>query len=220
MLPNKSMPRARNAIRRRTPKQERSRRLVEAIVEAAQLVLVESGPDALTTVNVAQRAGVSVGSLYQYFAGRDALLFAVLEAEVARFRAAWRAWRSASAADPTPERIAAGLSLTLEHYRRLASSDPAFFLAHRDEIRRALRPARPRDRGRTRLGTREDLLRSRAAIRAERLERVDVASFVMTNGIQGLLDAALAHQPEILTAPEFEAELRSLVVGYLLADRG
>ena len=201
------------------PKQERSRRLVEAIVEAAKLLLAESGPDSLTTVNVAQRAGVSVGSLYQYFAGRDALLFAVLEDEVARFQTEWRAWRAASEALPTAERVSLGLELTLAHYRRLARTDPAFFLAHRDEIRRALRPARPRNPRRTRLGTREHLLRSRAAIQPERIERVDVTSFVMTNGIQGLLDAALAHQPEILAAPAFEAELKALVAGYLLSSR-
>jgi AcrR family transcriptional regulator len=170
-------------------------------------------------VNVAQRAGVSVGSLYQYFAGRDALLFAVLEAEVARFQAEWRAWRAASTALPTPERIAAGLALTLAHYRRLARAEPAFFLAHRDEIRRALRPARKRVAKRTRLGTRDDLLRASTELREERLERIEVVSFVMTNGIQGLLDAALAHRPEILDAPEFEAELRSLVLDYLLAER-
>jgi AcrR family transcriptional regulator len=201
------------------PKQERSRRLVDAIVEAAQLVLAESGTEALTTVNVAQRAGVSVGSLYQYFAGRDALVFAVLEAEVARFRAAWRAWRDESADVAIGERIAAGIELALAHYRRLARTDPAFFLTHRVEIRRALRPARARTRARARLGTREDLLRSRSAIRPERFERLDVASFLMTHGIPGLLDAALAHQPELLFAPEFEAELKALVADYLLAER-
>ena len=100
MLSVASMPRARNAIRRRLPKQERSRRLVDAVVEAARIVLVEHGSEALTTVNVAERAGVSVGSLYQYFAGRDALLFAVLEDEVSRFQREWRAWRSASAGAP------------------------------------------------------------------------------------------------------------------------
>ena len=182
-------------------------------------MLVEHGSEALTTVNVAERAGVSVGSLYQYFAGRDALLFAVLEDEVSRFQREWRAWRSASAGAPPAERIAHGLSLTLDHYRRLARYEPAFFLAHRDEIRRALRPARARDPKRTRLGTREDLLRARDAFARERIAHVEIASFVMTSGIQGLLDAALAHQPGILAAPEFEAELNALVCGYLLDER-
>jgi AcrR family transcriptional regulator len=213
------MPRARNAIRRRTPKQERSRRLVDAIVEAAQLVLAESGAEALTTVNVARRAGVSVGSLYQYFAGRDALLYAVFESEVARFEAEWRAWRSESPGSTTPERIAEGLSLALAHYRRLARAEPAFFLAHRDEIRRAVGPTRTRGARRVRTGAREDSRRRGAALRAEGPGRAEVTSFVMTSGIQGLLDAALAQRPEMLFAPEFEAELNALVAGYLLAGR-
>jgi AcrR family transcriptional regulator len=210
------MPRACNAIRRRLPKQERSRKLVEAIVEAARITLVESGAQALTTVNVAARAGVSVGSLYQYFAGREALLYAVLEDEVARFQREWRAWRNEATSAPVGERIAQGLALTLAHYRRLARSEPTFFLANRDEIRRSLRPTRTRDAKHARLGTRQDLLRAREQLARERVERVDIVSFVMTNGIQGLLDAALAHQPEVLDAPEFEAELNALVAGYLL----
>ncbi|HEU4427279.1 MAG TPA: helix-turn-helix domain-containing protein, partial [Myxococcota bacterium] len=170
------MPRARNAIRRRLPKQERSRRLVEAIVEAAQIVLAESGPDALTTVNVAQRAGVSVGSLYQYFAGRDALLFAVYEQELSRFRKAWRAWRTVEESRTTEQRIREGLALTLAHYRRLAALDPAFFLAHRAEIARAIAPrARAGAAGRERLGARDDLLRGRAVLKHARIERADVA---------------------------------------------
>jgi len=212
------MPRARNAIRRRLPKQERSRRLVEAIVEAAQIVLAESGPDALTTVNVAQRAGVSVGSLYQYFAGRDALLFAVYEQELAHFRGAWRAWRAAEESRTTEQRIREGLALTLAHYRRLAALDPSFFLAHRAEIARAVAP-RARAAGRERLGTRDDLLRGRAVLKHARIERADVASFVLTRGVPGLLDAALAHDPAILSAPAFEQELYELVAGYLLRER-
>ncbi len=219
MLPTASMPRARNAIRRRMPKQERSRRLVEAIVEAARITLMESGLDALTTVNVAQRAGVSVGSLYQYFAGRDALLLAVHEDESAHFQRVWRAWRSERVAGATSERIAEGLALTLAHYRNLAALAPALFLANRAAVRRALRPARARESARTRLGAKDDLLRARAVLKHERVERVEVVSFIMQHGITGLLDAALANQPEILAAPEFEAELNALVAGYLLRDR-
>lgn len=213
------MPRARNAIRRRLPKQERSRRLVEAIVEAARRVLAESGPDGLTTVNVAQRAGVSVGSLYQYFAGRDALLFAIYEDELTRFRAGWRAWERESVSVPTPERIEQGLELALAHYRKLAVLDPAFFLQHREEILRGLRPRRARTPARADTRTRDGILRARGILRAGRCERPEAAAFILEHGIPGLLDAALAHQPEILATAEFAEELRELVCGYLLRDR-
>ena len=64
---------------RKTPQQERSVATVEAIYEAAIQVLLMDGPERLTTVTVARRAGVSVGTLYQYFPNKQALLFGVIE---------------------------------------------------------------------------------------------------------------------------------------------
>lgn len=57
---------------------------VEAIYDATIQVLLKNGADQLTTVNVARRAGVSVGTLYQYFPHKQALLFAVLERHMLR----------------------------------------------------------------------------------------------------------------------------------------
>jgi AcrR family transcriptional regulator len=213
------MPRARNAIRRRMPKQERSRRLVEAVIEAARRVLADGGPDALTTVNVATRAGVSVGSLYQYFAGRDALLFAVYEEELRGFRRQLAAWRSRSHELSTPDRIAEWLDLLLAHYRRLAALEPAFFLRNREQIEAGLRPRRAREERPLLARTRDDLLRARAMLRAGRTERAAAASFLVAHGIPALLDAALEHQPAILGSPEFAEELLDLVRGYLLPER-
>ena len=67
---------------RKTPVQARSTVTVEAIAEATIQVLLSHGIDRLTTTRVAARAGVSVGTLYQYFPNKDALLFAVLEAHL------------------------------------------------------------------------------------------------------------------------------------------
>ena len=64
---------------RKTPQQSRSIATVEAIYGATIQVLLKHGADGLTTVHVAQRAGVSVGTLYQYFPNKQALLLAVLE---------------------------------------------------------------------------------------------------------------------------------------------
>ncbi len=69
---------------RKTPQQSRSVATVEAIYDATIQVLLKIGEDRLTTVHVAERAGVSVGTLYQYFPNRQALLFAVLERHMLR----------------------------------------------------------------------------------------------------------------------------------------
>src|SRR3954469_17327601 len=60
---------------RKRPVQERSARLVEDILEGAARVLARQGARRFTTVRVAEEAGVSIGSLYQYFPSKEALLF-------------------------------------------------------------------------------------------------------------------------------------------------
>jgi AcrR family transcriptional regulator len=60
---------------RKRPRQARSTQLVEDILEAAIRVLTREGARRFTTVRVAAEAGVSVGSLYQYFPSKEALLF-------------------------------------------------------------------------------------------------------------------------------------------------
>src|SRR5262245_39372014 len=64
---------------RKTPVQTRAAVTVEAISEATIQVLLSHGADRLTTTRVAERAGVSVGTLYQYYPNKESLLFAVLE---------------------------------------------------------------------------------------------------------------------------------------------
>lgn len=67
------------ATARKHPRQARSKATVDAILEATARVLVDDGYDKLTTNRVAKVAGVSVGSLYQYFPNKQSLVLAVAE---------------------------------------------------------------------------------------------------------------------------------------------
>jgi AcrR family transcriptional regulator len=64
---------------RKSPVQARSAASVDAILDATVQVLIKVGKERLTTTRVAARAGVSVGTLYQYFPNKSALLQAVLK---------------------------------------------------------------------------------------------------------------------------------------------
>ncbi len=64
---------------RKTPRQARAKVTLEAILEATIQVLVSTGPTRMTTTQVAERAGVSVGTMYQYFSNKQALLYAATE---------------------------------------------------------------------------------------------------------------------------------------------
>jgi len=68
---------------RKMPKQARSVQTVETILDAAAQVFSERGYGGGTTNHIAERAGVSVGSLYQYFPNKDALLAGLMERHMA-----------------------------------------------------------------------------------------------------------------------------------------
>ena len=70
---------------RRTPRQPRGRATVDALLDAADDLVAEGGVDGLTTSAVAERAGVAVGTLYQYFDGVDAVVAGLVGRHGERF---------------------------------------------------------------------------------------------------------------------------------------
>jgi len=67
---------------RREPRQHRSRQTVDAVLDAVTIVLKRHGPDAVTTNRITETAGVSIGSLYQYFPDKQAIYSALHERHV------------------------------------------------------------------------------------------------------------------------------------------
>jgi AcrR family transcriptional regulator len=83
-IPGRVMASRRPRKARRIPQQERSRILVDAILTAGARVLAEDGYSRARTARIARVAGVSEGSLYQYFPTKDALVIAVMRRHVDR----------------------------------------------------------------------------------------------------------------------------------------
>jgi AcrR family transcriptional regulator len=80
------MPRSRAKSARKRPSQARSRATVEVILDAAAQVFEAHGYAAGTTNRIAERAGVSIGSVYEYFPNKDAIVVALAERELERER--------------------------------------------------------------------------------------------------------------------------------------
>lgn len=74
------MKQARKTEARKAPTQERSRKMVEKILLGSKQLLADEGLEALTTSRIAAQAGISVGSLYQYFPNKLAILKALYSA--------------------------------------------------------------------------------------------------------------------------------------------
>ena len=102
---------------RKTPTQARSVATFEAILEATIQVLLAEGGHRLTTTRVAERAGVSVGTMYQYFPHKQALMYAVVHQHLTEFvevfEAACLKHRSESVADMTEGMVNAFLDIKI-----------------------------------------------------------------------------------------------------------
>ena len=118
---------------RKQPKQARSTELVATILEAAARVLATQGATRFTSARVAERAGVSIGSVYQYFPNKAAILFRLQSDE-------WRQTRSKLSSILGDESV-----LSFERLRALVH---AFIRSECEEarMREALHDAAPRYR--------------------------------------------------------------------------
>ena len=121
---------------RKQPQQARSSELVASILEAAVQVLASEGAQRFTTARVAERAGVSIGSLYQYFPNKAAILFRLQSDE-------WRRTTRLLGEDTTRPPLARLRRLVLAFVRseceeaaiRVALSDAAPLYRDADEAR-------------------------------------------------------------------------------------
>ncbi len=201
---------ARRPRLRRTPNQSRAQETVEAILGAARRILVKQGLAALTTNKVAELAGVSIGSLYQYFPNKDALL-AELQRRHMEEGSALVAERLATVAQlPPREAVRAMVVLMIELHRQ----DPA--------LHRALVAQVPK--GLERLGAIEAqiiaLVTAYLGMHAEVLRVPDhaLAAAIIVQTVEALTHGAVLHRPELLASRAFEDEVVELVVRYLVRD--
>jgi AcrR family transcriptional regulator len=198
---------------RRDPKQLRSRAIVEAIVEAGRQLLAQEGAASLTTNRIAERAGVSIGSLYRYFPNKQAILAAIYDADTGREVADIRAtddWEIDHL--PLAEALERILDFQLERHRRLLALGPEFYRAHHGAF--SLGP---------RVGAQE-LERRMGALLARHADGIRVrdparAAFMLARGTSAIVRRALEERPEALSDPAFRRELLDLVLCYLTAPR-
>lgn len=165
----------------RLPKQERAKATCAAILEAAAQILEADGEAKLTTNRIAARAGVSIGTLYQYFPNKGAILIAIAQVE----HEAWR--RNAAAAR------SAGVEPVRATIRTLIQAFPG-----RPNTRRAAVRAQLDENPQANLGQPSG---------ADRSLQAEVEAFVVARAVIGAVRSAVFEDWPHLLTPEFEDAL-------------
>ena len=202
-----SLRRPRHAARK-APKQARSREIVEVILEAAARVFVRHGYARATTNRIAEAAGISVGSLYQYFPSKDAIAVEILRRYRETLLALVRKHLD-GVGEATLEPVVRAL---LGALLRAEGIEPAL---HRVLIEQVLRTsARGEISGfEERLeGALADAIRNANGALFGR--DPDTTSFVLVRAVLGAVHAAVVDRPS-LNGPALVDELTRLVVRFL-----
>jgi AcrR family transcriptional regulator len=196
---------------RKAPKQTRSQATVETILAAAARVLAKQSLAGFNTNRVAEVAGVSVGSLYQYFPNKAALVSALIDREHQRLAMALEAAVVDSAGSSLRERLHTLARLAIDQQYR----DPIYAAALDHEERRLPIAARLRQHDQ-RLGQAvlEFLTQHRRELPAGRVSAVVARDLLLIT--RALVEADA--QDAALPPPDLEDRLVHALAGYLLAD--
>ena len=194
---------------RKRPRQDRSKATVDTILAATARVLVKHGFDGLTTNAVATAAGVSIGSLYQYFPNKEALVAALIEHHVEQMNGAVLAELTRVAQLPVAEAVRSVVELTI----RAHAVDPELHRVLTEQVPRVGRLARLRDFD-------ELAHRMVAGLLAARRKELavadpDLAAFVIVSSIESIVHRGALLYPHRLRDPRLVDEATLLVTRYL-----
>jgi AcrR family transcriptional regulator len=197
---------------RKYASQERSRATVDALVEATARVLVRDSFDRASTNRIAEEAGVGIGSLYQYFPSKEALVAAVIDRHQQELQHVVHGAAAEVATLPIEQAVRKLVTIAVEAHR----VDPKL---HRVLAEQIPRTGRLKNKE---VFNRENYTLFRTYLEAHRSEiravDLELAAFVCVTSIEALTHTAVLYHPEIASGEAMDAlidEATRLVVGFL-----
>jgi AcrR family transcriptional regulator len=197
---------------RKSASQERSRLTVDALVEATARVLIKEGYDRASTNRIAEVAGVSIGSLYQYFPSKEALVAAVIDRHTHEVSQVTRNALVKAAARPIEAAAREFVSVAIDGHR----VNPRLHGVLAEQIPRVGRLQKIealQQEG-------HELVRGYLEAHRDEIDvaDLDLAAFVLVTVVEALTHAAVLRRPDILSdekAGRFVDDVTRLLVRYL-----
>jgi AcrR family transcriptional regulator len=204
------MPRKRSVNPRKLPQQDRSRLTVEAILEATTHILTQEGYDKANTNRIAERAGISIGSLYQYFPNKESLMAALIEQhsdEIAQLM-------ESKLKDLSDAPLEIAIPALIKAVIAAHAIDPCLHQVLSEEIPRSERSQQVQ-KADERIG---ELLRAYLTRWNERIrpQNLEMTVFILKRTIESLCHSAVIEQPNFVSNHQFEQEVANLVLLYLI----
>lgn len=190
---------------RKLPQQDRSKFTVDAILAATAHILTEEGYDKASTNRIAERAGISIGSLYQYFPNKASLITTLRDRHISSMMAVieskLRDLFDAPIKVVLPEVVKAGIAAH--------AIDPTLHKVLHEQV--------PRLSGTESENRMTDLMRNYLAKQCDRIQpqKLDYIVFVIERSIEALTHAAVIECSDLLQDGQLEQEINEMLLSYL-----
>ena len=196
---------------RKSPRQSRSAETVEAILAAAAQVFSKRGYAGGTTNHIARRAGVSIGSLYQYFPNKDAILVALVQRHVEETVGALQALVHEALADGWQlDRLMD--RVVRETLRGHVEAPQLLHVLMYEAPRTPEAVALLHDSEEVMARAVQELLQR---VRGEPPRHAGHAAYIIVHVVESLVHEFVVHPPEKMDQEAFVAELLALLMAYL-----
>jgi AcrR family transcriptional regulator len=198
----------RHGRKRRKPRQQRSQQTVEAILGAVVRILKRESAQAVTTNNIAEVAGVSIGSVYQYFPDKRAIFTSLHQRHIEEIDRLIESTLVANAGSSLESLIRALIEAMVDAH----TGDPELYQALFREVPHMAEQTRDfpvRLHGAFRLA-----LASRAKELTPRLD-FDKAAFVVAHLVDSLSHGAMFRRPQSVSLPAAKEEAVRAILAYL-----
>ena len=196
---------------RKSPSQERAQATVDAILQAAAYILVKDGWEKFTTNSVAERAGVNIASLYQYFPNKESIAAELQRRHIEKGRTAYPDMIGKLRSQPN---LRAALKILIDGAIAEHRVNPKLHKVFTEELPRASRRVH---------GEKDEhlvaQLRNILEPYAIQVPDLDIALFLFRVVSHAAIHEAASERPDLLENPLFAEELLTLIQRYLVRNR-
>ena len=205
------MPTKRALKPRKTPSQERAKATVDAILESGAYILVKDGWEKFTTNRVAERAGVNIASVYQYFPNKESIAVELQRRHIEKGRNKFPEMITHLRSQKT---LRAALEIVIHGAVAEHRINPTLHKVFSEELPRAARRVH---------GEKDQDVIARLATILEpysiQVPDLDIALFLVRVVSHAAIHEAASERPDLLSNPLFAEELISLIERYLVRDK-
>lgn len=193
-------------------KQDRAKATIDTILQGATRILLKEGYEGINTNRIAEVAGVSIGSIYQYFSNKEAILGELIERHIKKVMDAFLEKYSLLTNHPLKD----GIRILIRAMMEARSVEPRLQRVFDEQLPKVGKLLRLREYEKQAVALISNYLKSKQNELS--VKNIEMAAFISVHAVESIILVALNNHLDIKAGGELEDELTNLISRYLISE--